>query len=102
MRLKLNSLSCAAGQRYGMIRWKQAMGGSRHGTLSGDRTRRAHAKAYGAKGSRVDSTGRLGACARSRSSPGVRASGVDADRPENERVLVNELRNRRASGADLD
>ena len=86
---------------YGMIRWKQAVDGfPDFGMTFGNPDFVAYAKAYGARavGSRAQ-----------RLAPALEAAFARAaciwcapvDYSENMRVLVDELRNRQASGADL-
>src|ERR1700729_837316 len=89
---------------YGMIRWKQAVDGfPDYGMTFGDPDFVAYAKAYGAKGSRVESADGLApALEAAFASGGVHLVSTQIDYSENERVLVDELRNRQASGADLD
>jgi acetolactate synthase-1/2/3 large subunit len=63
----------------------------------------AYARAYGAKSSRVESADGLApALEAAFVGGGVHLVSTPIDYSENERVLVDELRNREASGADLD
>jgi acetolactate synthase-1/2/3 large subunit len=105
VRLKLNLVVLVLQDNaYGMIRWKQAVDGfPDYGMTFGDPDFVAYAKAYGAKGSRVDNADGLApALEAAFVAGGVHLVSTLIDYSENERVLVNELRNRRASGADLD
>jgi acetolactate synthase-1/2/3 large subunit len=105
VRLKLNLVVLVlVDHAYGMIRWKQAVDGfPDYGMTFGDPDFTAYAKAYGAKGSRVESADGLApALEAAFLSGGVHLVSTPIDYSENERVLVEELRNRQASGADLD
>ena len=74
-----------------------------YGMTFGDPDFTAYAKAYGAKGSRVESADGLApALETAFIGGGVHLVSTPIDYSENERVLVEELRNRQASGADLD
>ena len=104
VRLKLNLVVLVlVDHAYGMIRWKQAVDGfPDYGMTFGDPDFTAYAKAYGAKGSRVESADGLApALEAAFASGGVHLVSTPIDYSENERVLVDELRNRQASGADL-
>ena len=105
VRLKLNLVVLVVvDNAYGMIRWKQAVDGfPDYGMTFGDPDFTAYAKAYGAKGSRVESgDGLAPALEAAFMSGGVHLVSTPIDYSENERVLVEELRNRQARGADLD
>jgi len=105
VRLKLNLVVLVLQDNaYGMIRWKQAVDGfPDYGMTFGDPDFVAYAKAYGAKGSRVESADGLAlALEAAFVGGGVHLVSTPIDYSENERVLVDELRNRQASGADLD
>ena len=105
VRLKLNLVVLILQDNaYGMIRWKQAVDGfPDYGMTFGDPDFVAYAKAYGAKGSRVESADGLAPTLEAAfASGGVHLVSTPIDYSENTRVLVDELRNREASGADLD
>ena len=102
VRLKLNLVVLVLQDNaYGMIRWKQAVDGfPDYGMTFGDPDFVAYAKAYGAKGSRVESAeGLAPALEAAFLSGGVHLVSTPIDYSENERVLVDELR---AQGADID
>jgi acetolactate synthase I/II/III large subunit len=104
VRLKLNLVVLVLEDNaYGMIRWKQAVDGfPDYGMTFGNPDFVAYAKAYGAKGARVDRIDGLApALEAAFASGGVHLVSTPIDYSENERVLVDELRNRQASGADL-
>jgi acetolactate synthase-1/2/3 large subunit len=79
---------------YGMIRWKQALDGFQDfGMTFGDPDFAAYARAYGAKGSRVESAvGVAPALEAAFMGGGVHLVSTPIDYSENERVLVDELR----------
>jgi acetolactate synthase-1/2/3 large subunit len=79
---------------YGMIRWKQQVDGfADFGLGFGNPDFVAYAKAYGAKGSRVDSAAGLAAGLEAAfTDGGVHLVVVPVDYSENMRVLVEELR----------
>jgi acetolactate synthase-1/2/3 large subunit len=79
---------------YGMIRWKQAVDGHPDfGMTFGDPDFVAYAKAYGVKGSRVESANGLApALEAAFAGGGVHLVTVPVDYSENIRVLVDELR----------
>jgi acetolactate synthase I/II/III large subunit len=79
---------------YGMIRWKQATDGfPDFGMTFGDPDFVAYARAYGAKGSRVESADGLAAALEAAfASGGVHLVSTPIDYSENKRVLVDELR----------
>jgi acetolactate synthase-1/2/3 large subunit len=102
VRLKLNLVVLVLQDNaYGMIRWKQAVDGfPDYGMTFGDPDFVAYAKAYGAKGSRVDGADGLApALEAAFMSGGVHLVWTPIDYSENERVLVNELRAQGAIGA---
>jgi acetolactate synthase I/II/III large subunit len=102
VRLKLNLVVLVLQDNaYGMIRWKQAVDGfPDYGMTFGDPDFVAYAKAYGAKGSRVESADGLGpALEAAFAGGGVHLVSTPIDYSENERVLVEELR---AQGAGID
>jgi acetolactate synthase I/II/III large subunit len=104
VRLKLNLVVLVLEDNaYGMIRWKQAVDGfPDYGMTFGNPDFVAYAKAYGAKGARVERIDGLApALEAAFASGGVHLVSTPIDYSENERVLVDELRNRQASGADL-
>ena len=101
VRLKLNLVVLVlVDHAYGMIRWKQATDGfPDFGMTFGDPDFVAYARAYGAKGSRVDSADGLApALEAAFAGGGVHLVSAPIDYSENERVLVNELR---AQGATM-
>ena len=79
---------------YGMIRWKQAADGyPDFGMTFGNPDFVAYAKAYGVKGSRVESAdGLVPALEAAFAGGGVHLVAVPVDYSENMRVLVDELR----------
>ncbi|MCA1453621.1 acetolactate synthase large subunit [Bradyrhizobium sp. BRP22] len=81
---------------FGMIRWKQAVDGyADFGMTFTNPDFVAYARAYGAKGTRVDSAARLRpALEHAFEGGGVHLVVVPIDYTENERVLVDELRQR--------
>jgi acetolactate synthase-1/2/3 large subunit len=102
VRLKLNLVVLVLQDNaYGMIRWKQAVDGfPDYGMTFGDPDFVAYAKAYGAKGSRVESADGLAlALEAAFAGGGVHLVSTPIDYSENERVLVEELR---AQGAGID
>jgi acetolactate synthase-1/2/3 large subunit len=101
VRLKLNLVVLVLQDNaYGMIRWKQAVDGfPDYGMTFGDPDFTAYARAYGAKGSRVESANGLApALEGAFASGGVHLVSTPIDYSENERVLVEELR---AQGATI-
>ena len=78
---------------FGMIRWKQAVDGfADFGMTFGNPDFVAYARAYGAKGSRVESAdGLVPALETAFASGGVHLISVPVDYSENIRVLVDEL-----------
>jgi acetolactate synthase I/II/III large subunit len=71
-----------------------------YGMTFGDPDFTAYARAYGAKGSRVEiADGLAPALEAAFAGGGVHLVSAPIDYSENERVLVDELRNRQASGA---
>jgi acetolactate synthase-1/2/3 large subunit len=101
VRLKLNLVVLVlVDHAYGMIRWKQAVDGfPDYGMTFGDPDFTAYAKAYGAKGSRVESADGLAPALESAfMSGGVHLVSTPIDYSENERVLVEELRAQGATG----
>ena len=95
MRLKLNLVVLVLQDNaYGMIRWKQAVDGfPDYGMTFGDPDFVAYARAYGAKGSRVESADGLApALEAAFMSGGVHLVSTPIDYSENGRVLVDELR----------
>ena len=82
VRLELNLVVLVlVDHAYGMIRWKQAADGfPDFGMTFGDPDFAAYAKAYGAKGSRVESADGVAPALEAAFAGGGRASGVDADR----------------------
>jgi acetolactate synthase I/II/III large subunit len=104
VRLKLNLVVLVLEDNaYGMIRWKQRVDGfPDYGMTFGNPDFVAYAKAYGAKGARVQRVDGLApALDAAFASGGVHLVSTPIDYSENERVLVDELRSRQASGADL-
>ena len=81
---------------YGMIRWKQAVDSfTDFGLTFGNPDFVKYAEAYGAKGRRVESAeGLAPALEAAFQEGGVQLVTVPVDYSENERVLVDELRNR--------
>jgi acetolactate synthase-1/2/3 large subunit len=78
---------------YGMIRWKQMVDGfADFGMHFGNPDFVAYARAYGAKGSRVDSADGLAPALEAAFAGGVHVVTVPVDYSENIRVLVEELR----------
>jgi acetolactate synthase-1/2/3 large subunit len=104
VRLKLNLVVLVVvDHAYGMIRWKQAVDGfPDFGMTFGDPDFVAYARAYGAKGSQVESAdGVAPALEAAFASGGVHLVSTPIDYSENERVLVDELRAHGATvGAD--
>jgi acetolactate synthase-1/2/3 large subunit len=95
VRLKLNLVALVlVDHAYGMIRWKQATDGfPDFGMTFGDPDFVAYARAYGAKGSRVESAdGIAPALEAAFMGGGVHLIMTPIDYSENERVLVDELR----------
>jgi acetolactate synthase-1/2/3 large subunit len=86
---------------YGMIRWKQAVDGfADHGMTFGNPDFVTYAKAYGATGHRVENTGDLEpTLERAFEAGGVHLVAVPIDYSENQRVLVDELREKVREGA---
>ena len=80
--------------RYGMIRWKQAVDGfADFGMTFGNPDFAAYARAYGAKGSFVETAdGLASALDAAFADGGVHLVAVPVDYSENMRVLVDELR----------
>ncbi len=94
VRLKLNLVTLVLQDNaYGMIRWKQATGHfADFGMTFSNPDFVAYAKAYGAKGSRVeDADGLAAAIEAAFVSGGVHLVNVPIDYSENMRVLVDEL-----------
>ena len=81
---------------FGMIRWKQAADGfPDYGMTFGNPDFVAYAKAYGAKGSRVESAeGLVPALEAAFQEGGVHIVSVPVNYSENTRVLIDELQNR--------
>jgi acetolactate synthase-1/2/3 large subunit len=79
-----------------MIRWKQAADGfPDYGMTFGNPDFVAYAKAYGAKGSRVESADGLApALEAAFQQGGVHIVNVPVDYSENTKVLIDELQNR--------
>jgi acetolactate synthase-1/2/3 large subunit len=101
VRLKLNLVVLVlVDHAYGMIRWKQAVDGfPDFGMTFGDPDFVAYAKAYGAKGSRVESADGIALTLEAAfTGGGVHLVSTPVDYSENERVLVDELR---AQGATI-
>jgi acetolactate synthase I/II/III large subunit len=95
MRLKLNLVVLVLEDNaYGMIRWKQATDGfPDFGMTFGDPDFIAYARAYGAKGSRVETAdGLTPALEAAFAGGGVHLISAPVDYSENKRVLVDELR----------
>ena len=80
---------------YGMIRWKQAVDSfTDWGLTFGNPDFAKYAEAYGAKGRRVESAEALAPTLEAAfREGGVQRVTVPVDSPENNRVLVDELRN---------
>jgi acetolactate synthase-1/2/3 large subunit len=94
-RLKLNLVVLVLEDHaYGMIRWKQATDGfPDFGMTFGDPDFVAYARAYGAKGSRVETAeGLTPALEAAFAGGGVHVVSAPVDYSENKRVLVDELR----------
>jgi acetolactate synthase-1/2/3 large subunit len=94
-RLKLNLVVLVLEDNaYGMIRWKQATDGfSDFGMTFGDPDFVAYARAYGAKGSRVETADGLTPTLEAAfAGGGVHLVTAPVDYSENKRVLVDELR----------
>lgn len=89
---------------YGMIRWKQAVDGySDFGLTFGNPDFVAYAKAYGAKGSRVEGPDDLVPTLEAAfADGGIHLVTVPVDYSENMRVLVEELRTQAQSGGSND
>ncbi|UVF22670.1 acetolactate synthase large subunit (plasmid) [Microvirga terrae] len=89
---------------YGMIRWKQAVDGySDFGLTFGNPDFVTYAKAYGAKGSRVESPDDLVSTLEAAfAGGGIHVVAVPVDYSENIRVLVEELRDQALSGGSND
>jgi acetolactate synthase-1/2/3 large subunit len=89
---------------YGMIRWKQAVDGySDFGLTFGNPDFAAYARAYGAKGSRVEGPDDLVPTLEATfADGGVHLVTVPVDYSENMRVLVEELRTQAQSGGSND
>jgi acetolactate synthase-1/2/3 large subunit len=97
VRLKLNLVVLIIqDDAYGMIRWKQAVDSfTDFGLTFGNPDFVKYAEAYGAKGRRVESAeGLAPALEAAFQEGGVQLVTVPVDYSENERVLVDELRNR--------
>jgi acetolactate synthase-1/2/3 large subunit len=95
VRLKLNLVVLVLQDHaYGMIRWKQATDGfPDFGMTFGDPDFVAYAKAYGAKGSRVETADGLAPTLEAAfAAGGVHLVVTPVDYSENKRVLVDELR----------
>jgi acetolactate synthase-1/2/3 large subunit len=95
VRLKLNLVVLVLQDNaYGMIRWKQATDGfPDFGMTFGDPDFVAYAKAYGAKGSRVETADGLAPTLEAAfAGGGVHLIVTPVDYSENARVLVDELR----------
>ena len=95
VRLKLNLVVLVlVDHAYGMIRWKQATDGfPDFGMTFGDPDFVAYAKAYGAKGSRVETAdGVAPALEAAFAAGGVHLVSTPVDYSENKRVLVDELK----------
>jgi acetolactate synthase-1/2/3 large subunit len=89
---------------YGMIRWKQAVDGySDFGLTFGNPDFAAYARAYGAKGSRVEGPDDLVPTLEAAfADGGIQLVTVPVDYSENMRVLVEELRTQAQSGGSND
>ena len=99
VRLKLNLVVVILNDSaYGMIRWKQAVDGfPDFGMSFGNPDFVLYAQAYGAQGSRVTAVEDLAPTLEAAfSGGGVHLVEVPIDYSENTRVLVDELRNRKA------
>jgi acetolactate synthase-1/2/3 large subunit len=97
VRLKLNLVVLIIEDHaYGMIRWKQAVDGfSDFGMTFSNPDFVKYAEAYGAKGTRVRAIGELQSTLENAfADKGVHLVIVPVDYSENERVLVDELRQR--------
>jgi acetolactate synthase-1/2/3 large subunit len=97
VRLKLNLVVLIIEDHaYGMIRWKQAVDGfPDFGMTFSNPDFVKYAEAYGAKGTRVGAIGELqSTLERAFADKGVHLVIVPVDYSENERVLVDELRQR--------
>jgi acetolactate synthase I/II/III large subunit len=97
VRLKLNLVVLILQDNaYGMIRWKQAVDDfPDFGLTFGNPNFVKYAEAYGAIGSRVETTDQLASTLREAfEAGGVHLVTVPIDYSENARVLVDELRNR--------
>jgi acetolactate synthase I/II/III large subunit len=97
VRLKLNLVVLIIeDQAYGMIRWKQSVDGfPDFGMTFSNPDFVKYAEAYGAKGTRVDAIGELQPALRNAfADRGVHLVIVPVDYSENQRVLVDELRQR--------
>jgi acetolactate synthase-1/2/3 large subunit len=95
VRLKLNLVVLVLEDHaYGMIRWKQAVDGfPDYGMTFGDPDFADYARAYGAKGSRVESADGVAPTLEAAfAGGGVHLVSSRIEYSENERVLVNELR----------
>ena len=104
VRLKLNVVVLILqDDAYGMIRWKQAVDDfPDYGLTFGNPDFVKYAEAYGATGSRVDSTEGLAVTLREAfEAGGVHLVTVPIDYSENVRVLVDELRNRVPAAEEL-
>jgi acetolactate synthase I/II/III large subunit len=97
VRLKLNLVVLIIeDQAYGMIRWKQSVDGfPDFGMTFSNPDFVKYAEAYGAKGTRVNAIGELQSALRNAfADRGVHLVIVPVDYSENQRVLVDELRQR--------
>jgi acetolactate synthase-1/2/3 large subunit len=97
VRLKLNLVVLIIeDQAYGMIRWKQSVDGfPDFGMTFSNPDFVKYAEAYGAKGTRVNAIGELQSVLRKAfADRGVHLVIVPVDYSENQRVLVDELRQR--------
>jgi acetolactate synthase-1/2/3 large subunit len=94
VRLKLNlAVVILRDDAYGMIRWKQAADGFEdYGLSFGNPDFVRYAESYGAKGYRVTEVGALEAAVRKEG--GVHVIDVPVDYSENQRVLIDELKNK--------
>jgi acetolactate synthase I/II/III large subunit len=103
VRLKLNLVVLVLEDHaYGMIRWKQATDGfPDFGLTFGDPDFVAYARAYGAKGSRVETADGLAPALKATfAAGGVHLVVTPVDYSENKRVLVDELRANAAMKAE--
>jgi acetolactate synthase I/II/III large subunit len=103
VRLKLNLVVLVLEDHaYGMIRWKQATDGfPDFGMTFGDPDFVAYARAYGAKGSRVETADGVAPTLKAAfAAGGVHLVVTPIDYSENERVLVDELRANAAMKAE--